>query len=450
VADLHARVGDGTTTAAVLLQALVRETDRYAGGGDLVRLRREIEHGLRVALDALWRQARPIETPDEIARVAASVVLEPGVATILGEALDAVGPDGVVLVEEGQGRETTCQYVDGACWNAGWASAYFADDGQATARVVEPRILVTDHAVGDARQLLPVLEACMAAGERRLVVIAPEVRDPAVALLLVNRQRGVLDGALAIRAPSIGRQRTRILEDLAILTGGRCVRAEAGERLEEVKAEDLGRARQVWATRSAFGVLGGRGERAAIRRRLAEAKAEAVAVRDDRYLYDKIQERIGKLAGTAAVVRVGAPTTAAREDLRLRVEAAVAAARLALAQGVVPGGGAALLACAQVLEEAASPDTRAVGLRVLARALAEPMRVIVGHAGHDAGAVVAEGRRRGPGWTFDVVRGAWVDAWSSGLVDAAAVVAAALEASVGGACASLSVEGLIRRAGPGV
>jgi chaperonin GroEL len=206
----------------------------------------------------------------------------------------------------------------------------------------------------------------------------------------------------------------------------------------------------VWATRSAFGVLGGRGERAAIRRRLAEAKAEAVAVRDDRYLYDKIQERIGKLAGTAAVVRVGAPTTAAREDLRLRVEAAAAAARLALAQGVVPGGGAALLACAQVLEEAASADTRAVGLRVLARALAEPMRVIVGHAGYDACAVVAEGRRRGPGWTFDVVRGAWVEAWPSGLVDAAAVVAAALEASVGGACASLSVEGLIRRAGPGV
>jgi chaperonin GroEL len=367
---------------------------------------------------------------------------------MIGEILDSVGPDGAVLFENAAGPETGYEYVDGLRWNEGYLSHYLLKPGETTARLLNPRILATDYPLARAEQLVPTLEACVAAGDRSLLVIAPEVRDSAVGVLVVNRERGLLDSAIAVKAPSFGIQQTRILEDIAAATGGRCLHAQWGEALAEVSSEDLGRARQAWATRTSFGILGGQGKKERIRERVAQARAELSATDDDAQLRDKLRERIAKLAGTAALVRVGAPTTGEQAELRLRLEAAVTAARLAVQHGVVPGGGAALLACVPCLEAPAPPDDRAVGVGILARALAEPMRVLARNAGWEPGPIVHEARRRGPGWTFDVLRGEWVDALRGGLVDPLAVTLAALETSVSAAVLALSADVLIRRRRP--
>ena len=448
------REGDGGATAAVLTQSLVHAGTRYvAAGGNPVLIRRGMERGLAVAVAELRRQARTIDGPTEIAHVVAGSVRNADVADMIGEVVDAVGPDGAILVEDAQGTHTTLEYLDGVRWNEGYVSVFLLrhDEG-ATARMQNPRVLVTDHAIERAEDLLPALEACVTAGERSLLIVAPEVRDSAVGLLVVNRERGLLDGAVAVKAPSFGPQRTRILEDIAVITGGRCLGQDRQERLADVTIDDLGKARQAWATRFAFGILGGQGAKAAIRQRVAEARAELATVEDDAYTSEKIKERIGKLAGTAASIRVGAPSKSEQEDLKLRIEAAVRSARSALRDGVVPGGGAALVACIPAIETMTLSGDEAVGASALAHALAEPMRTILGNAGLDATSIVHEARRRGasqvPECVFDVVQRRWVDGASGGVVDPLAVELAALETSVGTAALALTSEVLVRRRKP--
>jgi len=442
--------GDGTATAAVIAQALMREAERYiAAGGDVQAVRRGIETGLAAAVVELERQARPIELPGEIAAVVAGSLRSERLANMVGEIVDAVGPDGAILVEDGQGTETGCEYLDGVRWNEGYVSHFLLDQRDATSvRLVNPRVLVSDMSFDRAEHLLPALEACVQAGERSLLIVAPEVRDSAIGLLVVNRERGMLDGAVAVRAPSFGEQRTRILEDLAAITGGRCLRREAGDRLTDVTIGDLGKARLAWATRFAFGILGGQGNRSAIRQRIADARAELSAVGDDEYIRGKIRERIGKLAGAAATIRVGAPTQSEQEDLKLRMEAAVAAARSAMQEGVVPGGGCALVASIPALEALDVAGDEAVGIRLLTGALAEPMRAIVSNAGFEPGPIVYEARRRGPPWLFDVVRREWVDAWCGGVLDALPVVRTALQTSVSAVLTALTADVLVRRTRP--
>lgn len=448
------REGDGGATAAVLTQSLVHAGTRYvAAGGNPVLVRRGMERGLAVAMAELRRQAQTIDGPTEITNVVAGSVRNSEVADMIGEVVDAVGPDGAILVEDSQGTHTTLEYIDGVRWNEGYVSAFLLrQDEGATARMQNPRVLVTDYALERAEDLLPTLEACVRAGERTLLIVAPEIRDSAVGLLVVNRERGMLDGAVAVKAPSFGPQRTRILEDIAVITGGRCLCQDRQARLADVTIDDLGKARQAWATRFAFGILGGQGSKAAIRHRVAEARAELGTVEDDAYTSEKIKERIGKLAGTAAIIRVGAPSKSEQEDLKLRVEAAVRSARSALRDGVVPGGGAALLACIPALEAMPVTGDEAVGTSALVHALAEPMRTIVGNAGLDVSSTVHEARRRGASQVrecvFDVVERQWVDRWSGGIVDPLTVTLAALETSVGSAALALTSEVLVRRKNP--
>jgi chaperonin GroEL len=246
---------------------------------------------------------------------------------------------------------------------------------------------------------------------------------------------------VAVRAPGSGSQQTRILEDLAVLTGGRCVLHERGDRLADVTTEQLGKARQAWATRFAFGILGGRGERAAIRRRIDEAKAELARVGDDDGTRKVIAERIGKLAGTAAVIRVGAPSASERQDLKLRIEAAVRTAHSAARTGVVSGGGAALLACTPALESLDGTADELFGIKALARALAEPMRVIASNGGLEPNTLICEARTRGLPWTFDVVGGEW----SASLMDPLGVLETALESAVSLVMTALTADVLIHR-----
>lgn len=442
-------VGDGGATAAVLTQALLHDGGRLVAGGiNVVRLCEGLQQGLALAHEALAAQAWTVDHPDEIARIARHSLGDQALAETIGEILDTVGADGIVLVENAHGTETTHRYVDGVRWEGGYLSAHLLNGDEATARVLEPRILITDLALERVEQIVPALEACVAAGAPRLVVIAPEVKDTVIATLLANRKQGVLAAALVVQAPSIGYQRTGILGDLAVATGGRFIHSELGNTLEAVAAEDLGRARQVWATRQAFGLIGGHGDRAAIRKRVTDLRGELAAGQDDPYVRTKVRERIAKLTGTGATIQVGAPTQRGQELLKERIDATLTSTRLALQGGVVAGGGGALLACAAELEQRAGGDDVGAGLRLLARALAAPAATIARNAGRDGRAIVHRAADHGPGAAFDVRAGAWVDARDQGLVDPLGVVRAALDAAVSTAATALTVDVLIRRRDP--
>jgi chaperonin GroEL len=337
-------------------------------------------------------------------------------------------------------------------WNEGWHSPSFQVGTATTIRQAEPCILLTDAPIERPEQLVPAIEACAATETRELFVVAPTISDAALSMLLLNRERGVLANAVAVRAPSHGEMRSAIVQDLAAWTGGRCLSPVAGDRLEQGTASDLGSARQTWTRRDQFGIVGGRGDRKAIRARLSQARAELRTVGDDAWRRGKLQERIGKLAGAAAVILVGRTTQVARDDLKVRLEAGIAAGRVAMRDGVVAGGGAALLACARSLDEAseAAPPDEAYGLRLLARALARPMQVIARNAGHAPEPIVHEARQRGPGVTFDVVRAAWVEPWADGPLDAAAVLESAVTTSVSLVSTVLASDAIVYRRNPPV
>jgi chaperonin GroEL len=438
------QAGDGAATAAVLAQSLVQKAgSAIAAGANPVLVRRGVERGLAVAVSELRLQSRTVDAPQEIATLVAGMLRDQEVADMVAEVVDAVGPDGAILVENSHGTRTSHEYVDGVRWNEGFVSTFLLPPGETTTlRVLNPRILVTDHVLERAEQLVATVESCVAAGERRLMIVAPEVRDSAVGLLVANRDRGVLESAIAVRAPSIGVQRNRILEDIAVITGGRYFCQERGDQLAQVHVADLGRARQAWATRAAFGILGGEGTKPAIRQRIAEARAELRGAQaGDVFTCSKIEERIGKLAGAAAIIRVGAPSTAEQEDLKLRIEAAVRSARSALREGVVPGGGGAMLACVPALASLDAQGDERAGVAALEHAMAEPMRTILRNAGLEPAPIVEQARSHG--LVYDVVRRAWVDPWASGLLDPLPVALAALQSSGSAAALALSAEVLI-------
>ena len=444
------QAGDGTATAAVLASRLVQSGLRYlAAGGSPQSVRRGLELALSEVCEELKHQSRAIDGPAGIASAVVGVVLDSKLAEMIGEVVDAVGQDGSIQVENAQGTQTTLDYVDGVCWNEGYVSPFFTGR-QSTAsavRLVQTRILLTSYPLDRTEQLVPALESCVAAGNRNLLVIAPDIRDAAVGLLMLNRERGVLDGVVAVRAPSSGDQQVRILEDIAVLTGGRCVLRERSDTLESVNVDDLGQARQVWANRTAFGILGGHGARAAVRERVSHARAELAATTDDE-TRQIIRERIGRLAGTAAVIRVGAATPTEQEQLKLRIEAGIRSGRLALRDGVVPGGGAALLTCISRLEGLPVSGDERVGVRIMADALAEPMRVMLANAGLESSTIICETRRRGGRAVFDILRHEWVDPWTTGRQDSLAVVLAAIHSSVSLATTALMTDVLVHRRNP--
>jgi chaperonin GroEL len=429
------RVGDGGALAAVLLHRLLVESARYlAGGGDAVELRAGLETGLACVHCALESQVQPIDTATQIQSLIASLVTDPHVVEVLAEVLEAVGAEGVVLVEGGQSLDTTREYLDGVRWDEGYLSPHFVKDGS-VARVVQPCILVTDLAIERAEQLVPLLEVCVASGRRQLMIVGPEVRDAAMGLVFANLQRGVLDGAVAVKAPGgYDGQRELILEDLAVVTGGRCLRSAAGDRLEGVCATDLGSARQAWARRDTFAILGAAGHRPAIRERAIGVRAELGAVRDNPSQRRLLQKRLANLAGVGAIVRVGGASDAEREERRLHVEAALRSAQLALSQGVVPGGGASLIAASAALGQ------RTPAEQALKRALASPLRLIAHLAGLESSVIAGQACAH-PGQSFDVIR----QCWTSTLLDPYPVVLTAVEASVRAAATALCAEAVIRR-----
>ena len=435
------QVGDGTATAAVLACALMRSGMRYTrSGGNPIEVNRGMRHGLEILRGALREAAQPIDTPAEIAGVVRGMVGSGQVADMIGQAVEAVGVDGTILVEESRAATTTLSYAEGMRWNSGYVSPYFARGETSIVRLTNPRIFVTDYSLDRADQLVPVLEACVKAGEKSLLVVAPEIRDAAVALLLANRDRGVLDAVVAVKGPATGDE----LEDIAVACGGRSILQQTHFSIRDVTCAEFGTARQAWATRTEFGIVGGFGDRRLVRQRIAAARAE-MNIADDDASRRSIQSRIGKLAGVTATIHVGAASPAEQEGVKSRVESAVRAARLALRSGVVSGGGLALVNCMPLLASLDACGEAAIGVKLLEAALVEPMRTILANAGVEPERIICEARRRNGSEVFDVIRREWTDPWKTGLLDPVEVVLAALECSVSLATTALTADVLVHR-----
>ena len=426
------RVGDGTTTSTVLAYEIFSEgVKNVAAGAAAIDLRRGLQRGLKVALDAIRAQARPVETQLAKAQVATiSAHNDPSVGAMVAEAVTKVGPEGAVTVEEAKGTETTLEVVEGMQFDRGYLSAYFVTDPEKmSVSLDDPLILICDRKITNLQDLLPLLEQVVKLG-RSLLIVAEEVEGEALATLVVNKLRSVLSCA-AVKAPGFGDRRKAMLEDIAILTGGHVVSAEVGLRLDKVRVEDLGRARRVVIDKESTTIVGGAGAREAISGRCDELRHQIEKATSD-YDREKLQERLAKLSGGVAVVRVGA---ASETELKGRKEAfddAVSATKAAIAEGIVPGGGLCLLrAIDAVLREAdACQGDERTGVLMLRRALEAPTRQIAANSNADGGVVVDRMRSANGNIGFDAARGQYVDLFEAGIVDPVKVVRLALENAV--------------------
>jgi chaperonin GroEL len=435
-------VGDGTTTSTLLAHAIFSEGVRnVVAGASAIELKHGLDRGLRAAVASLQATSRPVKTRREKAQVATiSAHNDAAMGELVADAVERVGGDGVISVEEAKGTETTLEVVEGMQFDRGYLSPYFVTEPERMECVLEePLLLITDRRLASMKDLIPLLEDVVKAG-RPLLVVAEEVEGEALATLVVNKLRGTLLCA-AVKAPGFGDRRKAMLEDLAILTGGRVASQELGTTLEHLTPAELGRARRIVVARETTTVIGGSGDRPAIDARVDHLRTEIREATSD-YDREKLQERLAKLAGGVAVIHVGAPTEAELKSRKEAFEDAISATKAAIAEGVVPGAGLALLrAIAAVEREAAtaSGDER-TGLAILAHALTVPTRQIAMNSGSDAAVVVERMRSAGGTIGFDAARGEYVDLVAAGIVDATKVVRLALEHAVSVASVLLLTE----------
>ncbi len=433
--------GDGTTTATVLAHVMVTEgMKNVAAGANPMLLKKGIEMAVKAVVEEIKRMAKPVQSKDDIAHVAAISSADPEIGNLIAEVMDKVGKDGVITVEESKtGLPFETEYVEGMQFDRGYISPYFVTNPETMEAVLEnPYILIHDKKISAAADIIPVLERLLQEGETRsLLVIAEDVDGEALATLVLNKLRGIIN-AVAVKAPGFGERRKAMLQDIAILTGGQVISEELGRKLENVRISDLGRADKVVVTKDDTTIIGGRGDPKAIKGRIEQIKAEMEKTTSD-YDREKLQERLAKLAGGVAIIRVGAATEVELKEKKHRVEDALSATRAAVEEGIVPGGGVALLNAAKALDSLKADGDVQTGINIVRRALEEPLRRIAENAGED-GAVVVEMVRRlqkeknNPNIGYNVLTGEYVDMVEAGIIDPAKVVRTALEdaASVAG------------------
>jgi chaperonin GroEL len=442
------RTGDGTTTATVLAQAIVHEGFRnVSAGADPMALRRGLNRARVAVDDAISARAIPVVGTKAIEQVATISANDPAIGHLIGGVMERVGRDGAVTVEESQTLTNEVEYVEGMQIDQGYLSPYFVTNpDRMEAMVDKPSILITDRKVTSLADIVPILEKLVAAGRKDLLLVAESVEGEALATLVVNRLRGTLN-VVAVKAPGFGDRRKAILGDLAIVTGATVISEEVGKRLDTLELTDLGAARRVVATQDRTTIIEGQGAPERIRARLAELRVQIEAATGD-FDREKLKERLAKMAGGVAVIRLGASTETELTEIKHRVEDALAATRAALEEGIVPGGGVVLLAAVPEIDQLDLQGDEAVGARCLRRALAEPIRQIAANAGYD-GAVVVEtvrrlGReRRQPNLGFNALTGRYVDMVKAGIIDPAKVTHAALEAAVSTASMLLTTEAAV-------
>jgi chaperonin GroEL len=429
--------GDGTTTATVLAYAIAKEgLKSVAAGIDPMGIKRGIDKAVELAVEKIKKIAVDVKNKEEIAQVAAiSANNDMEIGQEIADAMEKVGKDGVITVEESKTIETTTDYVEGMQFDRGYLSPYFATNRDTmTTELNDPYILIYEKKISSMKDLLPVLEKVVQTG-KPLLIIAEDVEGEALATLVVNNLRGTLS-VCAVKAPGFGDRRKAMLEDIAILTGGELISEDIGLKLENVEISQLGRAKRVKVEKENTTIINGEGKAQAIKDRVAQIRNQIEETTSD-YDREKLQERLAKLAGGVAVINVGAATEVELKEKKHRVEDALQATRAAIEEGIVPGGGVALIQVAKELEKAdlsKFTDDEKVGFKIVRRALEEPIRQIAENAGMD-GAVVAE-RARGekPGVGFDAAKMEWTDMIKAGIIDPAKVTRTALQnaASISG------------------
>jgi len=435
-------VGDGTSTSTVIAHAILAEGVRnVAAGASAVDLKRGLDRGLKVAVEALRGISRPVSSRREKEHVATvSAHNNPEVGKLVADAIEKIGPDGVVTVEEAKTTDTALEIVEGMQFDRGYLSPYFVTDPEKMeAALDQPYILLHEKKISNMKDLLPLLEQIAKSG-RPLVIVAEDVEADALATLVVNKLRGVLPCA-AVKAPGFGDRRKAMLDDIAILTGGRVLAEELGVKLENVQLDELGTAKRVVIDREATTIIGGSGKKAAIEGRCNELRKQIEETTSD-YDKEKLRERLAKLTGGVAVIRVGAPSEAELKSLKEAFDDAINATKAAIAEGIVPGGGLALLRtiCAVEKEEQAAEGDEKTGLRILKRALEAPTRQIAENSAVDGGVVVDKMRTGTGSFGFDAAKGVYVDLMEAGIIDATKVVRIALENAVSVASVLLLAE----------
>ena len=435
-------VGDGTSTSTILAHAILADGVRnVVAGASAIDLKRGLDRGARVAIEALHAMSRPVKTKAEKAQVAAlSAHNDAAIGALVADAIEKVGGEGVISVEESKTTETTLDVVEGMKFDRGFISPYFVTDAERMEAVLEdPLVLLCDHKIGVLNDLIPVLEQVAKSG-RPLLIIAEDIEGEALATLVVNRLRGVLK-VCAVKAPGFGDRRKAMLEDIAILTGGQVISEELGLKLENVTLQQLGRAARVVADKENTTLIGSGGDRSRIDARLQQIRREIEKTTSD-YDREKLEERLAKLSGGVAVIRVGAPAEAEMKAKKEALDDAISSTKAAVAEGIVPGGGLALLRCVEAVarEEAACEGDEKTGILILKRALEAPARQIAENSAVDGGVVVARMLASQGNFGFDAARKEYVDLVEAGIVDPAKVVRTALENAVSVASVLLLTE----------
>ena len=437
--------GDGTTTATLLAQAIVREgLKNLAAGANPMVLRRGIEAAVETAVDALKEISSPISGKQAIAQAASISAGDETIGALISDAMEKVGKDGVITVEESKTMKTELTTVEGMQFDRGYASAYMVTDTDKMEAVLDdPMILITDKKISNIQEILPVLEQVVQAG-RKLLIIAEDVEGEALATLVVNKIRGTFT-CVAVKAPGFGDRRKEMLRDIAVLTGGQVISEEVGLDLKTAELSMLGRAHQVKVDKDNTTIIDGAGDKDEIAARVQQIRTQIADTTSD-YDREKLQERLAKLAGGVAVIQVGAATEVEMKERKMRIEDALAATRAAVEEGIVPGGGVALLNCMNKVQAAMnklSGDAK-TGAAIVLRAMEEPMRQISLNAGIDGSVIIETIRRsRKVGYGYDALKGEYVDMIERGIIDPTKVTRSALQNAASIAAMVLTTESLV-------
>ncbi len=434
--------GDGTTTATVLAQSIVREgLKNVAAGANPLALKRGIETAVEAVVASIGKQSKEISGKDQISRVATISAGDEEIGDVIADAIEKVGKDGVVNVEEGQTFGMDLEFTEGMQFDKGYISPYMVTDQDRMEAVLEdPYVLIANQKIGSVRDVLPVLEAVIQSG-KPLLIIAEDVEGESLATLVVNKLRGTFTG-VAVKAPGFGDRRKRMLEDIAILTGAEVITEEMGLKLENTQVSQLGRARRIVVAKDNTTIIDGNGDADAIKGRIKQIKAE-VETTDSDFDREKLQERLAKLSGGVAVVKVGAATETEMKEKKHRVEDALQATRAALEEGIVPGGGVALLQAADAIKLDELEDDEKTGARIILRALEEPLRQIAHNAGLEGSVVVNDVRKAKKGQGLNAATNEIVDLVAEGVIDPAMVTRSALQNAASIAKNILTTEAIV-------
>lgn len=435
--------GDGTTTATVLAQAIAREgIKNVVAGANPVVLKHGIDKGVRAIVEHLKKQSKKISTKEEIAQVASISANDAEIGEVIAEAFEAVGKDGVITVEESQSFGIDKDVVEGMQFDKGYVAPYMVNNTERMEAAYENcNILITDKKISSVQEIVPLLEKLAQTGRKELVIIAEDVDGEALATLVVNKLRGIFH-SLAIKAPGFGDRRKEMLQDIAILTGGRVISEEVGLKLENAQLSDLGQAQRVIATKDNTTIVGGKGEKSAIAERVKQIEAQ-YENSDSDFDKEKLLERKAKLAGGVAVIKVGAATETEITEVKHRVEDAVEATKAAIEEGIVVGGGTALLRALDALKNVEASGEEAIGVDILRRALEEPVKQIARNAGKDGSVVCEQVKGLSGNHGYNAATGEYIDLVEAGIVDPTKVTRSALENAASIASLVLTTEAVV-------